>query len=182
MEFAESKGGRAAGATGSVDRRKQLASERVRGYVYGTIGVLVAVGAMGAEPGHLRAAVAALVVFVGAVAIWFAHVFSELVAERVRQGHRVGLTGTRALLKSSWPIVAASLPSVAAICLGWAGWWSVETSLRISTALAVVALGLAGYLASRFSGERVLGAGFDVVAAASLGVVIALLEFAVYHA
>jgi hypothetical protein len=48
--------------------------------------------------------------------------------------------------------------------------------------LAIVALGIAGLLAARFSGERGLGAALDIGAAAALGVVIALLEFAVTHA
>jgi hypothetical protein len=157
-------------------------SGRIRGYVYGTIGVLVALGSLGAEPARLREPVAALVVFVGALAIWLAHAFSELVGERIRYRHRLGITGTAAILRSSWPIVSAALPSTVFICLGWAGLWSMETSLRGSTILAVVALGLAGLLAARFSGDRGRAAALDVAAAASLGIVIALLELAVHHA
>jgi hypothetical protein len=48
--------------------------------------------------------------------------------------------------------------------------------------LAVVALGIAGLLAAWVAGERGLAATLDVAAAASLGVVIALLELAVTHA
>ena len=125
---------------------------------------------------------AALVVFVGAVAVWLAHSFSEVVAERIRLKHRVGLTGTVVLLRSSWPIVSAALPSAAVICLGWIGLWAVSTSLRVSTALAVVALAFAGWVAARVAGERGLAVGFDTVAAAALGIAIALLEFAVTHA
>ena len=163
-------------------RSSDVEGERIGGYVYGTIGVLVALGSLGAESKSLEAPVAALVVFVGALAIWLAHAFSELVGERVRQGRRLGVLGTARVLRSSWPIVSAALPSVAFICLGWVGFWSVSTSLRGSTALAVVALGVAGLLAARVAGERGLEAALDVVVAASLGVVIALLEFAVTHA
>jgi hypothetical protein len=162
--------------------RSDSAADRIRGYVYGTIGVLVALGSLGAESKSLRAPVAALVVFVGAIAIWLAHAFSEFVGERLREGRRLGMTGTTTVLRSSWPIVSAALPSVAFICLGWAGLWSVPTSLRGSTILAVVALGVAGLLAARVAGERGLAATLDVAAAASLGVVIALLELAVTHA
>jgi hypothetical protein len=157
-------------------------SDRISGYVYGTIGVLVALGSLGAEPEGLRAPVAALVVFVGAIAIWLAHAFSELVAARIRQGHSLGAVRTAAVLRSSWPIVSAALPSVGFICLGWAGLWSVSTGLRGSTVLAVVALGLAGLLVARFSGDRGAAAVLDIALAAGLGILIALLEFAVYHA
>lgn len=160
----------------------ERAADQVRGYVYGTIGVLVALGSLGAESKSLRAPVAALVVFVGAIAIWLAHGFSELVGERVRVGRRLGMAGVAAVLRSSWPIVTAALPSSAFICLGWVGLWSVPTSLRGSTVLAIIALGASGLLAARFAGERGLVAAVDVLAAASLGVVIAVLEFAVTHA
>jgi hypothetical protein len=59
---------------------------------------------------------------------------------------------------------------------------AVQTSLRGSTVLAVVALSLAGLVAARRSGDRGRAAAFDIAAAASLGVVIALLELAVHHA
>jgi hypothetical protein len=158
------------------------AAGRIRGYVYGTLVVLVALGSLGAESKSLQAPVAALVVFVGGIAIWLAYGFSERLGERIREGRRLGITGTAAVLRSSWPIVTAALPSAAFICLGWAGLWSVPTSLRGSTVLAVVALGIAGLLAARVAGEQSFGTVLDVAAAASLGVVIALLELAVTHA
>jgi hypothetical protein len=157
-------------------------SDRIGGYVYGTIGVLVALGSLGAEPENLRAPVAALVVFVGAVAIWLAHAFSQLLAGRIRHGHRLGAGRPVRELRSSWPIVSAALPSTVFICIGWAGLWSVSTSLRGSTILAVFALGLAGVVTARFSGDRGAAAAVDVAAAACLGIVIALLELAVHHA
>lgn len=163
-------------------RRGSIVADRVRGYVYGTIGVLVALGSLGAESHNLRPPVAALMVFVGAVAVWLGHTFSELVAERARVEHRVGLSGTLDLLRSSWPIVTAALPSVGVICLGWAGEWSVSASLRISTGLAVFALGLSGLMAARLAHQGGAGTALDVSASAALGVVIALLEYAVIHA
>jgi hypothetical protein len=181
MPESESAGAESGSETPSLPVDAQI-SDRIGGYVYGTIGVLVALGSLGAEPENLRAPVAALVVFVGAVAVWLAHAFSELVAERIRHRHRLGAGRPAAKLRSSWPIVSAALPSTVFICIGWAGLWSVSTSLRGSTILAVVALSLAGVLTARFSGDRGAAAAVDVVAAACLGIVIALLEFAVYHA
>jgi hypothetical protein len=77
------------GLEGPSALSSDVAGDRIRGYVYGTIGVLVALGSLGAESNSLQAPVAALVVFVGAVAIWLAHAFSELVGECVREGRRL---------------------------------------------------------------------------------------------
>jgi hypothetical protein len=148
-------------------------------YVYGTIATLVAIAGLTFEtnPGELTTA---LVVIVGAVAIWFAHALSRLVSRR-SEG-RVQLTAADILaeLRGSWSIVTAAIPATIVFVLAGTGLWTIRTAFWIADivgviSLAVVGIGTAGGR-DRPLGRRIAYVLFIVL----VGAAIVLLEAAIH--
>jgi hypothetical protein len=148
-------------------------------YVYGTISTLVAIAGLTFEtnPGALTTAG---VVVVGAVAIWLAHALSRLVTMRSWRQLTLSRADVRAVLLSSWSILAAAIPATVVFTLAGLGLFEVRTAFIVAEvvgvlALAVVGIGTAGG-AELPAGRRVL----YVVGLVAVGVMIVLLESVVH--
>ncbi|HEX3981549.1 MAG TPA: hypothetical protein VHW93_09995 [Acidimicrobiales bacterium] len=148
-------------------------------YVYGTISTLVAIAGLTFE-NTPNALTAAGVVVVGAVAIWLAHGFSQLVIVRPWQQLELRWSHLWGELRSSWTIVSAAIPATLIFVLAHAGLWTVRTGFALAEivgvlALAVVGLGTAGR-GTGLSWRRVFYVGGLVL----VGVFIVLLELLVH--
>jgi len=130
---------------------RHATGEKYAEYVYGTIGVMVAVAGLNAGSHDVRAANAVIVIVIGALATWFAHAFSQLVGERVKRQGPVPREKVLAAFSTSWMIVMAALPATAVTVLAALGAWSVSTSLSPANALAVASLAVVGVLVGRVS-------------------------------
>ena len=101
---------------------------------------------------------------------WAAHVWSEVVGERIRKAFR-----PREMLliaRREWPLVeAAVLPSIL-LGLAWVGAWSRETGARLALAAALVQVLAWGFAAGRRAGGSRLAA---LALAAGEGVLAVLL-------
>jgi hypothetical protein len=148
-------------------------------YVYGTISTLVAIAGLTFEtnPGALTTAG---VVVVGAVAIWLAHALSRLVTMRSWRQLTLSRADVRAVLLSSWSILAAAIPATVVFTLAGLGLFEVRTAFTVAEvvgvlALAEVGIGTAGG-SERPASRRVL----YVVGLVAVGVIIVLLESVVH--
>ncbi len=100
---------------------------------------------------------------------WAAHVWSEVVGERIRRGDALGPRHLLLIARREWPLVeAAALPSIF-LALAWAGAWSRSTGATLALAAALVQVVGWGVAAGRRRGgswliATVLGAGNGVLA------------------
>ena len=86
------------------------------------------------------------------VVFWAAHVWSEVLGERILLGEAFTPRHALAIARREWPLVeAAALPSVL-LGLAWAGAWSRETGARLALAAALVQVVAWGFAAGRRAG------------------------------
>ena len=89
---------------------------------------------------------------------WAAHVWSEVVGERIRLGKAFRPREMLLIARREWPLVeAAALPSIL-LGLAWAGAWSRETGARLALAAALVQVLAWGFAAGRRAGGSRLAA------------------------
>lgn len=149
--------------------------------VYGSIGVLAAVGGLRLESQSLKAVQAAAVLIVIAISAWLAHSLWRVVRARARQDPEPERSHELHELVRSWPILASGLPGTAALLLAGTGAWSVETGLRIAQGLGVGVLFAAGLLTARLAGATRSRQLVYVIALPSVGLVIVAMEVAAHH-
>ena len=100
---------------------------------------------------------------------WAAHVWSEVVGERIRLGKAFRPREMLSIARREWPLVeAAALPSIL-LGLAWAGAWSRETGARLALAAVLVQVLAWGFAAGRRAGgsrltATVLAAGGGILA------------------
>jgi hypothetical protein len=164
--------------TGGPRRARLLDGEGLAEFIYGTVTGMVAVG--GIQAGHDVSWIgAASIILLGAVAIWVAHAYSELLAHRITAGRRLNVHDLLSILGASWPIILAGailaipLPGVAL------GLCSVDAALVASNGLGVAVLALVGLVAQRSDSwpRRVLLS----VLSAGLGLAVVAVELLVHH-
>ncbi|CAB4529671.1 unannotated protein [freshwater metagenome] len=157
-----------------------LAAE-MQEFVYGTITVLVALGAIGGsriEPVPTQA----IAVLIGvSFATLLAHSFSAVMALHVRLRRPAQLGEIRKELSHSWRIVLAAIPAMAMFVVSAAGLISPTAATRISVGLAVLALMWMGLIAAKRSQSTFLGGVMFVGAATLIGLCIVAIEIYVHH-
>jgi len=156
-------------------------ADELQEFVYGTLTVMVALGALSGtvEAPLPRNAIA--VIALTAFATLLAHSFSSLIALHVRAGRSVQRDEFRAEMRHSWRIVLAALPSIGVFLLAALDLFSSRTALRLSTGLAVLAMIAVGVIAARRSRSTYFGGFVFVVVATAMGLVIVAIEIFVHH-
>ncbi len=148
-------------------------------YVYGTISTLVAIAGLTFEtnPG---AVTTAGVVVIGAVAIWFAHTLSRLVATRSWEHLEIHWSDVGDQLAGSWSIVAAAIPATVIFTLAGIHLFEVRTAFVVADVVGVLALAVVGIGTvggpERSLRRRIL----YVVGLVSVGVMIVVLESVIH--
>ncbi len=120
-----------------------------------------------------------IVVGVG-VATWVAHIYAELMGNRVRMGGRVQVHEVRAAMTDGFPILLAALIPAFALLMGRIGLVHPERALWIGIVLAILQLVAIGAIVARVSDDR-SGTWRYAVTAAVLGVVVVALVVALGH-
>ncbi|MEI7887535.1 MAG: hypothetical protein WCJ04_09095 [Actinomycetes bacterium] len=150
-------------------------------FVYGTITVLVALGAISGSSAPPVAREEIAVIIGVSLATLLAHSFSAVMALHVRlrrPAHR-GEIGSQ--LSHSWRIMLAAVPALAMFVLADLGLFSAVAATRASLLLAVLALMWTGLIAARRSQSTFLGALMFVGAATLIGLCIVAIELYVHH-
>jgi hypothetical protein len=159
--------------------RPALDGDRLSEFIYGTMSGLIALwSARGTDVVWWEAGGS---VVLGVTAVWLAHAYSELLSHRVVIGRHLEFHEFRAVLSSSWSILAAGLLLSTPFCLAGLRVLSVATATGIAKALAITVLALIGFLAERPGKgrlpRRLLLAGLS----AGLGLAVVAAERLVYH-
>ena len=103
---------------------------------------------------------------------WAAHVWSEVVGERIRLGKAFRAREMLSIERREWPLVeAAAAPSIL-LGLAWADAWSRETGASLALVAALVQVLVWGFAAGRHAGGSRLAA---VALAAGEGALVVLL-------
>jgi hypothetical protein len=147
--------------------------------VYGSILAASLVGALLEQQATARAMT--LSVAASIVALWIAHVWSDIIGERVAEGRRFRPARIRFIAIDEWPVVEAGTVPAALLALAWAGVYGRHTGVALALAAAILQLVGWGMLAGhrtedRWSHALLLGA-FD----GALGVAIVAAEIAIHH-
>jgi hypothetical protein len=100
---------------------------------------------------------------------WAAHVWSEVVGERIHLGAGFRPRDVLVIARREWPLVEAAVVPSILLALAWAGAWSRETGARLALAAALVQVLAWGFAAGRRAGgswltATVLAAGEGMLA------------------
>jgi len=163
----------------AVDSEEDLAEE-LQEFVYGTITVLVAIGAINGQ--KLTSGRNAIVIILGtALATWLAHTFAAVIGIHVRERRPVTRQETVTEFRRSWRVVTAAFPATVACLLAELGVFSLRFALGASIVMGVIAL----IIVAIFAATRSSFTGWGVVAyaagATSIGLLIVAIEIAIHH-
>ena len=140
------------------------------GAIFGTIVATAVVAGMD-ESGSVSPP-RALGVLLGTGAIfWAAHVYANLLADRIERPGRSKREDLRRLMSREWPLLQSSFPLAVPLVLSWVGLLSAETALDLATLVGVIALVGWGISFARREGYGVAG----IVVAASVNAAFGLL-------
>jgi hypothetical protein len=132
-------------------RRGEPLQRLLFGGVYGTILASALAAALANDTGMPNPGYDALWVLLPALASAAAHGYAHAIAHRTGSKVPVVVDAARSVL-TEWPLVAAVLPTVAALLGAYVGWWGEEAALEFALVLNSVALFGWGLWAARAAG------------------------------
>lgn len=124
---------------------------RLSGAIYGQIVVTSMLAATALE-GSLGPVAVLASVLATLLALWIAHVYSDLIARRVTSARRLGPGEVMGALTQEWPIVQAVVPAAVALLLAAVGVWSRDTAVDLALGAGVLSLFGWGLVIGRRSG------------------------------
>ena len=155
-------------------------AEELQEFVYGTITVLVAIGAINGQ--KLTSGRNAIVIILGtALATWLAHTFAAVIGIHVRERRVVTRHETMTEFRHSWRVVTAAFPATVACALAQAGLFSLRFALVASIVMGVLALIIVAIWAATRSDFTPLGVVAYAAGATGIGLVIVAIEIAIHH-
>jgi len=172
-------GGDGVAAAGMTERGPDL-SRRDFDYaaaVYGSVLVTALVGA--AFEGHLDARTMTLTLVTTTVVFWLAHVWSEVMGERLA-GTVPHSSDIRRVAVSEWPVVEAGFLPDALLALAWAGVYSRDIGAELAMIAAVLQLAAWGFAAGWRTQGRLVPAIVTGAVDCAFGLAIVGLEIAIH--
>ena len=151
-----------AGRPARAHASRARTGERLGGFIYGTILVL-AVIAVGARAYPHEAADIATVVAATSIVFWLAHVYARALAQSIVGDRRLSLAELRHIARRESTMIAAAVPSVAALLLGAFGVLSTRAAVWAAFGLGLALLVIQGITFARVERLGRLGT-FAVVA------------------
>ncbi|WNI15918.1 hypothetical protein [Actinacidiphila sp. ITFR-21] len=133
-------------------RRGEPLQRLLFGGVYGTVLSSALAAALDHDSGAPDSGYDALWILVAVVASAAAHGYAHAIAHRTADGREAALEAVRSVL-TEWPLVAAAVPTLAALVGASAGWWSEEGGINAALAVNTVALFGWGLWAGRTAGQ-----------------------------
>lgn len=131
-------------------RRGEPLQRLLFGGVYGSVlasALAAALGHEGENPGY-----DALWVALTGVASAAAHGYAHSIAHRTSDDRQVTASAVRSML-AEWPLVAAMVPTMAALLGAYAKWWGEQSAIEVALTLNMVALCGWGVWAARVAGR-----------------------------
>ena len=163
-----------------VDEGEEDLAEKLQEFVYGTITVLVVIGALDGE--NLGSPSAATIVVVGtAVATWLAHAFASIIGAHIRERRQLRNHEIVTKFRHSWRIVTAAIPTTVLLLLAGAGAFGLRTAFVLATIAGVVQMLVVAVIAARRSQFSFVGVVAYAGCATVIGLIIVAIEIAVFH-
>jgi hypothetical protein len=134
------------------ERRGEPLQRLLFGGVYGTVLAATLASALEHDTGSPNPAYDALWILVASLASATAHGYAHAIAHRTAGRERVIAETLRSMLVE-WPLIAAVLPTLAALMGAAAGWWSEDGGINTSLAINMAALFGWGLWAARVAGQ-----------------------------
>lgn len=138
-------------------KERRLPEETVRrvlfGGVYGTVLASALASALDNDNGHPDPTYDALWILGAALAAAAAHGYAHAIADSTA-GTRGMTVRTVRSVAGEWPLVAAALPTVAALLGAVAGWWSEDGAIDWALNVNTLALFGWGLWAARVAGRK----------------------------
>lgn len=123
------------------------------GGVYGTVLASALASALDTDAGQSNPGYDALWILLAALAAAAAHGYAHAIAHWSAGGKKATVESVRSVA-AEWPLVAAVIPTVAALLGAAAGWWSEEGAVNVMLTVNTVALFCWGLVAARAAGQR----------------------------
>ena len=153
-------------------------SRNLAGAIYGTL-VATAVVAGIAERTSLSSVRAFWLLLASGVFFWCAHVYANLVAERIRGHHRMRRHDVGRVMSREWPLLQSSLPLAVPLALGWWGVIGRDAAFATATLVGVAMLAAWGVNFARREGYSLAGIVKCAAVNAAVGLLIVGLKVAV---
>ena len=160
----------------SPRRRRQ---GKPAGAIYGQI-VATSTLAVLDHDASLGAVAVLLSVVATMLVLWIAHVYSEVLAERVHRARRLSWQEVATAMAQDWPLVQAAAPAVVAMGLAALGLWSRDTGVLVGLALGVLSLFVWGVVIGRRSRSSWPYTLVVATVSGALGAVIIVLELVIH--
>ena len=160
-------------------RAREVRAGRARSFIYGTIATLIAMASFETFGGEPLAAGA--IIAVSAIATWWAHAYSTVLAERLTTDRRVTVAEVRDALREAWPIVTAAVPATVLAVGASQGLWSLPSAILVANLIGIGVMGVAGLIAAHAAHVGRAATVAWVLVTAAIGAVIVLVEVAVHH-
>jgi hypothetical protein len=163
-----------------VDEDEEDLAEKLQEFVYGTITVMVVIGALDGE--QLGSPRNATIVVVGtAVATWLAHAFAAIIGAHIRQRRSLRSHEIVTKFRHSWRIVTAAVPTTILLAFSEAGAFGLRTAFTLATIVGVLQMLLVAVIAARRSMFSFMGVVAYAGCATAIGLIIVAIEIAVFH-
>lgn len=120
-------------------RREEPLQRLLFGGVYGSVLASALAAALDHEGRPADPGYDALWVTLAAIASAAAHGYAHSIAHRTEEDTQVTASAVRSML-TEWPLVAAVVPTVAALLGSYALWWSEESAVEVALGVNMVAL------------------------------------------
>jgi hypothetical protein len=153
-------------------------SANLAGAIYGTILATAVVAGLDERTGVTAPRALAFLLGTGAI-LWAAHVYADLLADRIQGHRRTKRDDVRRVMSREWPLFQSSLPLAVPLALGWLGVLGEETALGLATLVGIVALVSWGVGFARREGYGVVGIAGAATVNAAVGLLIIGLKVAV---
>jgi hypothetical protein len=151
--------------------------------IYGTILVMAVITALSHDD-SVRSAELIAGVLATTFVFWIAHVYAEVLGQRVEgeggEGGRFGFANVAVAARGEWPLVEASLLPVLCLLLGVVGLVETKTAVAIAIGAGVVELFAYGIAAGRRLRLSLRGTIAVAVVNGALGLLIVLLKVLVH--
>jgi hypothetical protein len=147
--------------------------------IYGTILVMAVISAL-AHDESITSADLIEGVAATTIVFWIAHVYAEVLGNRLQGEHAASWANVRSAMHHEWPIVQAAVPLVLALVLGVVGILSTDAAVNVAIAVGIVELFLWGLAVGRRLGLSLSATIAAGIINGALGVAIAGLKVLVH--
>ena len=170
----------AAGDEAAPMPRRRIRRSALSEAIYGTILWLSLITALSLDD-QLSALQIAVSTLITVFVFWLAHVYSNILAQRVESRRALDRAGIRRLALEEWPLVTSALPAVGILLLAQLGLYPRATGVTIALVFGVVSLAGWGLTAGRQAGLTTAGTIGVAALSSTLGLVVVVLKTFVQH-